>query len=51
MTVPGELATGAQQTDGLLIVEEILKNFLVCCSFLAKPAYLIQHAVPETKVK
>lgn len=51
MTVPGELATAAQQTDVLLTVEKILKNFLVCCSFLAKPACVIQHAVPETKEK
>lgn len=51
MTVPGDLATAAQQTDALPVVEEILKNFLMCCSFLAKPACVTQHAVPETKEK
>lgn len=49
MTVPGELARAAQQIDVLLIVEGILKNFLVCCSFPVKPECVIQHAVPETK--
>lgn len=51
MTVPGKLARAAQQIDVLLIVEEILKNFLVCCSFPVKPVCAIQHAVPETKEK
>lgn len=51
MTVPGKLARAAQQIDVLLTVEEILKNFLVCCSFPVKPACAIQHAVPETKEK
>lgn len=51
MTVPGEPATTPQQTDGLPIGEVILKDFLVCCSFLANSAFLIQNAVPETKEK
>lgn len=51
MTAPGEPATTAQQTDGLPIGEAILKNFLVCCSFPANSAFVIQNAVPETKEK
>lgn len=51
MTVPGEPVPTPQQTDGLPIGEGVLKNFLVCCSFLANPAFVIQNAVPETKEK
>lgn len=51
MAVPGKLATSAQQTAVVLTVEKTLKNFEVCCSFLAKQECVTQHPVPETKKK
>lgn len=51
MAVPGKLATSAQQTAVVLTVEKTVKNFEVCCSFLAKQECVTQHPVPETKKK